>query len=237
MLCSSCGYNNSSSARFCILCGSPLAAEGVKDPDPKVCPSCGELNEGHAMFCTSCGADASTAPRRSAIAQEPEDLPIPEADDQGELPEDLGQEATLPEGPKADEPSAEEIDRILSGAPQVEDFEDGDRLEAPDAAPELDQALTEASSAEAMEEMTPAQEGADASSGPEEVDPRQGSAAGVMDRIKGLLGGLRLPRPSMPNVRSLLPASPTTILIRIAALLALLALGVAIGAGAIFVLR
>ncbi|MCX7828507.1 MAG: zinc ribbon domain-containing protein [Thermanaerothrix sp.] len=67
MLCGNCGYNNSASAKFCILCGSQLSKGEIMDPDPKICPQCGEPNEGHAMFCSACRSDVSAAPRRSVL--------------------------------------------------------------------------------------------------------------------------------------------------------------------------
>ncbi|EHM10419.1 hypothetical protein TheveDRAFT_1299 [Thermanaerovibrio velox DSM 12556] len=92
MLCGSCGYNNSASARFCILCGSQLSKAEVMDPDPKICPGCGEPNEGHAMFCSSCGADVYTAPRRSSLANA-QTPPVQGEEPDGEV------ETDSPEGP------------------------------------------------------------------------------------------------------------------------------------------
>lgn len=48
--CAECGRDNPSSARFCVDCGSPLAAE---------CSHCGTALVGGGRFCPSCGTPAS----------------------------------------------------------------------------------------------------------------------------------------------------------------------------------
>jgi class 3 adenylate cyclase/tetratricopeptide (TPR) repeat protein len=46
MICSSCGAQNRPDRKFCLRCGTPLAA---------TCPSCGAANEPEAGFCGECG--------------------------------------------------------------------------------------------------------------------------------------------------------------------------------------
>lgn len=57
--CPKCGAPAAPGARFCSVCGSPLAVPqqaANQAPTPKFCASCGaELTPG-AKFCTSCGA-------------------------------------------------------------------------------------------------------------------------------------------------------------------------------------
>jgi class 3 adenylate cyclase/tetratricopeptide (TPR) repeat protein len=58
--CASCGEDNPDRARFCLGCGSALAA---------VCAACGEENPGRAKFCLGCGA--ALAPAAAAAAPPP----------------------------------------------------------------------------------------------------------------------------------------------------------------------
>ncbi|MGA8296209.1 MAG: adenylate/guanylate cyclase domain-containing protein [Acidimicrobiales bacterium] len=46
MLCSSCGVENATGAKFCSECGSPLA---------RACPNCGSAVQPTAKFCSECG--------------------------------------------------------------------------------------------------------------------------------------------------------------------------------------
>jgi class 3 adenylate cyclase/tetratricopeptide (TPR) repeat protein len=50
--CSTCGTDNGSGRRFCVECGTPLAA---------VCPGCGAPTEPGGKFCGSCGAPLRAA--------------------------------------------------------------------------------------------------------------------------------------------------------------------------------
>src|SRR4051812_20717788 len=68
MNCPSCGTANPDQAKFCMSCGSGLAA---------ACPNCGAENPPGARFCIECGtalaADASPAVTRAADEQPPEE--------------------------------------------------------------------------------------------------------------------------------------------------------------------
>jgi class 3 adenylate cyclase/tetratricopeptide (TPR) repeat protein len=68
LICASCGKHNLDEARFCMECGSPLAAG---------CPNCGFTNLPEAKFCMQCGtqlasgatlgaSSATAAPARTA---------------------------------------------------------------------------------------------------------------------------------------------------------------------------
>jgi adenylate cyclase len=46
VICASCGTENRPDRKFCLRCGSPLAA---------ACPNCGAANEREAAFCGECG--------------------------------------------------------------------------------------------------------------------------------------------------------------------------------------
>ncbi|MDQ6691483.1 MAG: SPFH domain-containing protein, partial [Candidatus Dormibacteraeota bacterium] len=50
--CGNCGTANLGGARFCLNCGSPLAA---------ACPQCGTSNPSSARFCQSCGSPLATS--------------------------------------------------------------------------------------------------------------------------------------------------------------------------------
>jgi len=68
--CSSCGKENPGEARFCLACGSPLAAEAPPS-DAAVCGSCGTANPGGARFCVACGTPlAAATPPPPAPAEE-----------------------------------------------------------------------------------------------------------------------------------------------------------------------
>ena len=54
MTCTSCGAQNDPGRKFCLECGTPLAA---------VCRACGAANPAAAKFCGECGR-AGWAPRR-----------------------------------------------------------------------------------------------------------------------------------------------------------------------------
>ena len=46
MICSNCGTDNKAGRKFCVACGSPLAA---------ACPNCGSAARPDARFCGECG--------------------------------------------------------------------------------------------------------------------------------------------------------------------------------------
>jgi class 3 adenylate cyclase len=47
VICASCGADNDAGRKFCLECGTPLAA---------ACPACGSPNPPAARFCGECGA-------------------------------------------------------------------------------------------------------------------------------------------------------------------------------------
>lgn len=59
--CPKCGFNNISTAKFCVSCGALMNYVPVPQPSPiaedgyKVCPVCGKQNDSDAMFCLECG--------------------------------------------------------------------------------------------------------------------------------------------------------------------------------------
>ncbi len=57
MVCASCGTDNPERARFCMSCGSTLAA---------ACATCGAENPPGAKFCIECGASLGSASARTA---------------------------------------------------------------------------------------------------------------------------------------------------------------------------
>ena len=57
MTCSACGTENPAGAKFCVECGTGLAAG---------CPSCGTVNPPGAKFCAECGTPFAAAPSRLA---------------------------------------------------------------------------------------------------------------------------------------------------------------------------
>ena len=63
MICSKCATENKPGRRFCVSCGTPLAA---------ACPSCGAAYDPGDVFCGSCGAPidnaAATAPGATRLA-------------------------------------------------------------------------------------------------------------------------------------------------------------------------
>jgi class 3 adenylate cyclase/tetratricopeptide (TPR) repeat protein len=79
--CTSCGVENPERAKFCLECGSPLAAR---------CPQCGIENPPKAKFCLECGTPlvpraapspapeplAAVAPARSAVQAERRQLTV-----------------------------------------------------------------------------------------------------------------------------------------------------------------
>ena len=59
MICSNCGTENKAGRKFCVACGTPLAA---------ACPNCGLAVDPHDVFCGECGSPlAASAP---AIARQ-----------------------------------------------------------------------------------------------------------------------------------------------------------------------
>src|SRR5919204_6149107 len=63
LTCPSCSTVNADSARFCVECGTPLAAR---------CPSCGTPHAAGQKFCGECGTPLSAA--ASPVAQAPGEL-------------------------------------------------------------------------------------------------------------------------------------------------------------------
>src|SRR5580765_6870171 len=61
-LCATCGEDNPDRAKFCLNCGSALAA---------VCASCGEENPAKAKFCLNCGSPLGAAEVPAAAPPEP----------------------------------------------------------------------------------------------------------------------------------------------------------------------
>jgi hypothetical protein len=60
ILCPNCHTPNQPAAKFCRVCGKPLASPGTptlptQAPGMIACPSCGRPNRLGAKFCTSCG--------------------------------------------------------------------------------------------------------------------------------------------------------------------------------------
>ena len=80
MICSSCGTENKPGRRFCVECGTALAA---------ACPSCGAAIDGIEKFCGSCGTPlasvaplaplASVAPRQAGVDAPPPRPSLPTA--------------------------------------------------------------------------------------------------------------------------------------------------------------
>ncbi|HEY7940531.1 MAG TPA: adenylate/guanylate cyclase domain-containing protein [Candidatus Limnocylindrales bacterium] len=69
MICSNCGTENKAGRKFCVACGTPLAA---------ACPNCGLAVDPHDVFCGECGSPlAASAP---AIARQapPATAPVAE---------------------------------------------------------------------------------------------------------------------------------------------------------------
>src|SRR5712691_7687719 len=65
VICSSCGTENRVGAKFCVECGTALAA---------VCPTCGFANLPTAKFCSECATQlsAGVAARRTDPGQRPD---------------------------------------------------------------------------------------------------------------------------------------------------------------------
>ena len=57
MICSTCGTENRADRKFCLRCGSALAAS---------CPNCGAANEPEAGFCGQCGQSLAAAATAAA---------------------------------------------------------------------------------------------------------------------------------------------------------------------------
>ena len=66
LACGECGTENPAGARFCMSCGSPLAA---------ACPGCGATNPPGARFCTQCGTALGATPAPAAPPATPAELP------------------------------------------------------------------------------------------------------------------------------------------------------------------
>ena len=64
MTCAACGTQNEAGRKFCIECGSPLAAG---------CPTCGGPNPPEAKFCGDCGSvlAAQAATKQTTTQAEP----------------------------------------------------------------------------------------------------------------------------------------------------------------------
>jgi len=72
LICSACGTANDVGRKFCIECGTALAA---------LCPSCGGVNPPAAKFCGECGSGlADSTPARNSEARQAREAapPIPE---------------------------------------------------------------------------------------------------------------------------------------------------------------
>src|SRR5438128_4221237 len=67
MRCASCGFTNSSRARFCEECGAQL---------PRACPNCGREVRPGAKFCSECGALLTESREKAARGPEPVAAPI-----------------------------------------------------------------------------------------------------------------------------------------------------------------
>jgi len=61
-VCPRCYSNNSNSAVFCGICGSPLRNASRANPMAKeiFCPRCGVTNQTSSKFCKNCGANLSS---------------------------------------------------------------------------------------------------------------------------------------------------------------------------------
>ena len=59
MICSNCGTENPTGAKFCIECASPLAS---------LCPNCGTANLAAAKFCSECATPLGGQAARSAVS-------------------------------------------------------------------------------------------------------------------------------------------------------------------------
>lgn len=76
MDCSSCGFKNRPSVRFCENCGASLSQNVPPPPAAQTtgrfCPNCGTPNSTSARFCKSCGFSfANNAPSRPAYVSSP----------------------------------------------------------------------------------------------------------------------------------------------------------------------
>jgi hypothetical protein len=61
MQCPKCGGHNETGARFCGVCGAPLAAPRApvttaRPPAPIYCRRCGAANPADSKYCEGCGA-------------------------------------------------------------------------------------------------------------------------------------------------------------------------------------
>ena len=63
-LCPKCGSENAMSNRFCVACGTRLAA-GLQQ-SPRTCSSCGTPNDPQYKFCGACGTELAEASQESA---------------------------------------------------------------------------------------------------------------------------------------------------------------------------
>jgi hypothetical protein len=62
VICASCGADNDAGRKFCLECGTPLAA---------ACPACGSPNPPAARFCGECGIDEVEGWATAHVAEEP----------------------------------------------------------------------------------------------------------------------------------------------------------------------
>lgn len=75
--CPQCGYGNKISSKFCVKCGSSLAAKETSDVSElkeKYCTNCGFKNDGDALFCINCGNKLEEVSRQTMPEPEPEEM-------------------------------------------------------------------------------------------------------------------------------------------------------------------
>ena len=99
-VCSSCGAENRTDAKFCGGCGVALAA---------ICSACNTPNEAGRKFCYECGAPLGAVPAATAVAESPREAPAAERRLVSVLFADLVGFTTLSESR-----DAEEVRELLS---------------------------------------------------------------------------------------------------------------------------
>lgn len=213
MLCGSCGYNNSASAKFCILCGAQLAKSEVQDPDPKICAACGEPNEFHAMFCASCGYDVSSAPRRSTLSPQEGDHnkeePSAELPEESIYPDETSMAAEEPLSPVS----------MVSSTPSSEPLGSSHEAEAVNPPPQ-----------EVKHDLTGQEDSPHEESGKRHEGPSWGlTTLGVRIARDAILQLSAMPK---FNGRVIM-----AVILRLTAVFALGAVGVAIGVASMLILR
>ena len=70
MICGTCGSQNDAGRKFCVECGTQLAA---------VCPSCGTPNPGGGKFCGECGVSLGASATDAPTSRETSAAPTPPA--------------------------------------------------------------------------------------------------------------------------------------------------------------